>query len=148
MGLLGAGPRTPVTGAPYSATETLTTQQTLASGNQISRTQTASVARDSEGRVSTSETITPPAASGKPAYTVETIYDPVANYRYQLNSATMTAIHTPLPKPRSGTTPCTPPSRPNGPQINTTTLTSPPAKHHCGRDGYADYGDDSGWCDR
>src|ERR1700685_2959866 len=62
-GLLGAGPRTPVTGAPYSATETLTTQQTLSTGNTISRTLQATVARDNQGRISTSETITPSAAS-------------------------------------------------------------------------------------
>src|SRR4051794_34147366 len=37
VGLLGAGPgsRTPITGAPYSATETLQRQQNLANGNQI-----------------------------------------------------------------------------------------------------------------
>jgi hypothetical protein len=104
-GLLGAGTRTPVTGAPYSATETVTRQQTLGAGNQIVKTQTATVARDSQGRISTSETITPSAASGKPAYTIETIFDPVAGYRYELDSATMTAIQMPLPKPRGGTPP-------------------------------------------
>jgi hypothetical protein len=125
-GLRGAGPggRAIVTGAPYSATETLQSQQTLANGNQISRTQTSTVARDSQGRVSTSETFTPSAASGKPAYTIETIFDPVAGYRYELGSATMIAIQTPLPKPPTGTppTPHTPPTRPDGPQITTTSL--------------------------
>ena len=114
-GLLGAGPggRTPVTGEPYSATETVTTQQTLANGNQISRTQTATVARDSSGRISTSETFTPAAGSSKPANTIETIFDPVAGYRYELNSATMIAVQTPLPKPRTGTPP-TPPTSASG----------------------------------
>src|SRR5580693_1700182 len=88
-GLLGAGPRKAVTGAPYSATETLTTQQTLSTGNTISRTLQATVARDSQGRISTSETLTPPAASGKPPFTIQTIYDPVAGYHYELNSSTM-----------------------------------------------------------
>ena len=115
-GILGAGPgpRTPVTGAPYSASETITTQQTLANGNQISRTQTSIVARDAQGRISTSETITPPASSGKASYTIETIFDPVGGNRYVLNSSTMTAIQAPLPRPPSGTPPAhTPPSRPN-----------------------------------
>lgn len=104
-GLLGAGTRTPVPGAPYSATETVTRQQTLSNGNQLLKTQTATVARDAQGRISTSETITPSAASGKPAYTIQTIFDPVAGYRYELNSSTMTAIQMPLPKPRGGTPP-------------------------------------------
>ena len=121
-GLLGAGTRTPVTGEPYSATETLTRQQTLGNGNQISRTQSTSVARDSQGRISTSETITPSAASGKPAYTVETIFDPVAGYRYELNSATMVAIQTPLPKPHNNGTPPPERTRPANPQVTTSSL--------------------------
>src|ERR1700722_10972742 len=121
-GILGAGPgsRTPVTGAPYSATETVTRQQTLGNGNQIVKTQTATVARDSQGRISTSETITPSAASGKPAYTIQTIFDPVAGYRYELNSSTMTAIQMPLPKPRTSTPPQR--TRPTNPQETTTNL--------------------------
>ncbi len=143
-GILGAGPRsrTPVTGAPYSATETLTTQDTLSNGNQISRTQTSTVARDANGRIYTSETITPPAASGKQPFTVSTIYDPVAGYRYMLNSSTMTAIQTPLPRtPGSGTRPTppagtTPPTRPNAPAVTTTNLWEHPTINGVSRDGY------------
>jgi hypothetical protein len=120
-GLLGAATRTPVTGAPYSATETVTRQQTLGTGNQIVKTQTASVARDTYGRISTSETITPSAASGKPAYTIQTIFDPVAGYRYELDSSTMTAIQMPLPKPRTGTPPPER-TRPTNPQQTTSSL--------------------------
>ncbi len=120
-GLFGAGTRTLVTGAPYSATETVTRQQTLGNGNQIVKTQTASVARDSQGRISTSETITPSAASGKPAYTIQTIFDPVAGYRYELDSATMTAIQMPLPKPRTGTPPPEH-TRPANPRVTTASL--------------------------
>ncbi|HTA40946.1 MAG TPA: hypothetical protein VK789_00785 [Bryobacteraceae bacterium] len=121
-GILGAGTRTPITGAPYSATETLTTEQALV-GNQISRKQTATVARDSQGRISTSETVTPATSSGKSPYTIETIFDPVAGYRYELNSATMIAIQTPLPKPRNGNLPAgTPPARPPNPNVTTTSL--------------------------
>jgi hypothetical protein len=116
-GLMGAGPRTLVTGAPYSATETLTTQQTLANGNQITRTQTSTVARDSQGRISTSETLTPAASSGKAPFTIQTIFDPVAGFRYELNSSTMVAIRTPLPKARTTTDTTaqarTAPERPN-----------------------------------
>ena len=121
-GLLGAGTRTPVPGAPYSATETLTRQQTLGNGNQLLKTQTATVARDSQGRISTSETITPSAASGKPAYTVETIFDPIAGYRYELNSSTMIAVQMPLPRPHNGGTPPPPHTPPANPQIGTTNL--------------------------
>ncbi len=117
----GPGPRTVVTGAPYSATETLQTQQTLANGNQISRTEQATVARDSQGRLSTSQTFTPAASTGKAPYTVETIFDPVAGYRYVLNSATMTAVQTPLPRPGTGLPPA--PGTPrDGPQRTSTNL--------------------------
>ncbi len=119
-GLLGAGTRNPVPGAPYSATETVTRQQTLGNGNQIVHTQSAVVARDSQGRISTSETITPSAASGKPAYTIQTIFDPVAGYRYELNSSTMTAVQMPLPRPRTGTPPER--TRPANPQETTNNL--------------------------
>jgi hypothetical protein len=121
-GLMGAATRTPVLGAPYSATETVTRQQTLGNGNQIVHTQSASVARDSQGRISTSEAITPSAASGKPAYNIQTIFDPVAGYRYELNSSTMTAIQMPLPKPRTGGTPPPEHTRPTNPQETTTNI--------------------------
>jgi len=103
-GILGAGPgsRNVVTGAPYSATETVTSQQTLANGNQITRTHTSMVARDSSGRTSTTETVTPPAASGKAPFTIQTIFDPVGGHRYVLNSSTMIAMEESLPKPRGG----------------------------------------------
>jgi hypothetical protein len=96
-------------------------------GNQITQTQQSTVARDNLGRISTSETVTPPAASGKPAYTIQTIFDPVAGYTYELNSATMIAIQTPLPKMRGTRATSTSPARPqptgaNNPQIAITSL--------------------------
>ena len=122
-GLLGAGPRTPVTGFPYSATETLVRQQTLSTGNTTSQTQQSTVARDSQGRVSASETITPPTASGKAPYTIQTIFDPVAGFRYVLNSSTMIALQTTLPPPPTGTPPTrTPPTGANAPVRTTTSL--------------------------
>lgn len=129
-GILGAGPRsrTPVTGQPYSGTETVTTQSTLSNGNQISRTHTSNVARDSQGRIYTGETVTPPAASGKQPYTIGTIYDPVAGYRYMHNSSTMTATQSPLPKAGGRGTRPEPPAdrtraqRPGEPTVTTTSL--------------------------
>jgi hypothetical protein len=98
-GILGAGPgsRTPVTGAPYSATETLQRQQTLANGNQIATKEQSTVYRDSQGRIRTEETITPSASSGKAPYTVVTIFDPVAGTRHVLDSSTMIAHQSNLP---------------------------------------------------
>jgi hypothetical protein len=118
-GILGAGPgsRTPVTGAPYSATETLQRQQTLANGNQIATKEQSNVYRDSQGRIRTEETITPAASSGKAPYTMVTIFDPIGGYRYVLNSSNMTAYQSPLPPPRAASTDTTtrpaPPARPN-----------------------------------
>src|ERR1700686_2957748 len=98
-GVLGAGPGSKiVTGAPYSATETLQRQQTLSNGNQISRNEQSTVNRDGQGRIRTEVTVTPPATSGKAAFTGVTIFDPVAGYRYVLNSSTMIAYQSPLPK--------------------------------------------------
>lgn len=106
--------RTPVTGAPYSAVETFQTQQLLANGNQISQTEQSKVYRDSQGRTRTERTVTPPAASGKQPFTEITIVDPVAGYRYQLNSSAMTAVQTSLPPPRTSTSNGTRPAPPSG----------------------------------
>jgi hypothetical protein len=126
-GLRGAGPgsRTPVTGAPYSGTETVVRQQTLANGNQISTKGQSNVYRDSQGRIRTEETTAPSAASASAARTVVTIFDPVAGNHYVLDSSTMTARQSRLPKSMgtpaaARTTPRrTPPSRPN---VTTTDL--------------------------
>lgn len=115
-GMKGAGPgfRKLVTGVPYSATETVTQQQQLAGANAITHTQQSTVARDGQGRVSTAQTITP--KNGGTAFTVQTIFDPVAGFQYVLNSSTMTAIQNPLPRNlMNGTRPDrpAPPARPN-----------------------------------
>lgn len=118
-GWAGPGPQKVVTGQPYSATQTVTIQQTLGNGNQITRTQQSTVARDSQGRISTTETVTPPAASGKPSFTVESIFDPVGGYRYRLDSSTMVAMQVALPPQR---TPGAKPARPANPNVTTTSL--------------------------
>ncbi len=90
-----------VTGAPFTGTEVLTIQEKFADGNSVNTTNTALKARDSQGRTYTSETITPAATTGQAPYTRVTIMDPVAGLRYELNSATMIAIETRMPKMRS-----------------------------------------------
>jgi hypothetical protein len=89
--------------------------QTLTNGNTISTKQQTLVYRDSQGRMRTEETITPPAGSTKQPTTRITIVDPVAGYAYILDSATMTGRQMTLPKPPANapTTPPTPPARPN-----------------------------------
>jgi hypothetical protein len=125
----GLGPgfgRALVTGAPYSATETVSTVQTLANGNTITHKNVTQVYRDSQGRMRTETTITPPPESGKSAFTEIVISDPVSGNRYMLNSSTMTAIQMPMPKLRAGaasgsTTRPAPPERP-GVTVTTTDL--------------------------
>ncbi len=81
-----------VAGAPYSGTEVLTIQEKFADGNSVNTTTSRLHARDGQGRTYTKETITPASASGKSPYDRVTISDPVAGFRYELNSSTMTAI--------------------------------------------------------
>src|SRR5579871_5484489 len=81
-----------VTGAPYSAVEVLTIQQKFADGNSVNTTTSTPRARDSQGRTYVSETITPASSTGAAPYTRITIMDPVAGYRYELNSSTMIAV--------------------------------------------------------
>jgi hypothetical protein len=97
MGIMAAGPgsRTPVTGAPYSAVETVQMQQTLADGNQITHQQSSKVYRDSSGRVRIEHTVTPPGETA--AKTIVTIFDPVASVSYRLDPANQTAIKSNLP---------------------------------------------------
>lgn len=121
-GILGAGPgsRTLVTGAPYSAVETVQRLQTLANGNQISTKEQSNVYRDSQGRIRTEETTTPPASSGKSARTLVTIFDPVAGNRYMLDSSTMIAHQSSLPPFRGAAN--ARPAPPAPPDVTTTSL--------------------------
>lgn len=91
-----------VTGAPFSATEVLTIQEKFADGNSVNTTTSTPKARDSQGRTYVNETITPAVASGKAPYSRITIVDPVAGYRYELNSSTMTAVQSRLPNMHPG----------------------------------------------
>lgn len=88
-----------VTGAPYSADVSNQSVQTLTDGNTITRNTSGHVARDSQGRMYSQETITGgPFAQNGPV-TITSISDPVAGYAYQLNSSTKTAVRRVLRTP-------------------------------------------------
>jgi len=122
MGMFGFGPHALVTGAPYSAVEVVQTQETLTDGNRISNQHQMTVSRDGQGRMRTEETITPPASSGKPPYTVATILDYVGGYRYMLDSSTMTAYQSPLRIPPNSASAPPAQSDQNRPPVVTTSL--------------------------
>jgi hypothetical protein len=76
-----------VAGAPFTATFSTQTSQTLADGNRIQRTTTGTLARDSQGRTRRDMTFTgigPLATSGNPSR-VSMINDPVAGTHYILD---------------------------------------------------------------
>ncbi len=89
-----------VTGAPYSATATDQFFQTLSGGNTIQHTTTAQVARDSQGRTYTQQSMTggPWAAEGG-SKTVVFIFDPVAGYIYALHPDKKLAIRRAIKTP-------------------------------------------------
>jgi hypothetical protein len=92
-----------VKGAPYSAQATTEFTQTLPDGNHISRTTTALVARDSEGRTRREQSfaaVGPWAGSGDAMKSV-IIHDPVAqvSYVYEAGSQSKVARSMPDMKP-------------------------------------------------
>jgi hypothetical protein len=121
-GRMDPASRTPVTGAPYSAVQTVQSQHVFANGNKISRNEQMKVYRDSQGRTRTERTITPPAASGKQPFTEVMIVDPVAGYRYRLDSSTMTAFRSPLPHPPTTGSSTAPHEKPDNAQVTTVDL--------------------------
>lgn len=87
-----------VTGAPFTATISQQSSQTLSDGNRIERNTTGTLARDSQGRTRRDislPAIGPWAASGKePPHTIF-INDPVAGTRYMLDSTQKVAHEMP-----------------------------------------------------
>ncbi len=86
-----------VTGAPYSAQAVTQFTQTLADGNHIQKTSTASIVRDSAGRTRTERSvgaIGPLAGSGSASKAVF-INDPVAGMSYMLDANSHTARQMP-----------------------------------------------------
>jgi len=95
-----------VTGAPITATISVTHDQTLADGNTIHTDNSSTEYRDSQGRVRKEvpfKLATP--ATGATEGSMIVIMDPVAGKRYVLNPQKKTAHEMPLrpPKERAGT---------------------------------------------
>jgi hypothetical protein len=87
----------PVKGAPYSATTTSESTQTLADGNHISQTHTGAVARDSQGRTRQDAALPPIgnlSADSLPHLVF--IRDPVAGTSFTLNLTDKTAWKNPM----------------------------------------------------
>jgi hypothetical protein len=102
IGAAGFGERfgPPVQGAPYSATMTNETVQTLSDGNRIVQSTSGTIARDSEGR--TRQDMNLPAIgnlSASNAPHLVFIHDPVAQTSYSLNLTDKTAQKMPVPPP-------------------------------------------------
>jgi hypothetical protein len=99
----GLGDKT-VTGAPFSASFSTESTETLADGNQIKHTSTGTTARDSQGRTRRDMTLPafgPMAVAGQAAPHVTFVNDPVARTRYILESDAKTARQMPPSPDRS-----------------------------------------------
>jgi hypothetical protein len=93
----------PVQGAPYSATITNESVQTLADGNRIVQSSTGATARDSQGRTRQDAALPPIGnlfATDSPH--IVFIMDPVAQVSYTLNLTDKTAQKMPAPPAASG----------------------------------------------
>jgi hypothetical protein len=100
MGFEGLHGGKTITGAPFSATATTETTQTLGDGTVLHRTTTSTVYRDSLGRARREVTLAgfgPLAASGQ-THTMVTIADPVAGVHYALEADQKTAYKMPMRK--------------------------------------------------
>jgi hypothetical protein len=86
------------TGAPFSATRTVTRTQTLADGTVITHTETIKEARDSEGRIFT-QTLPQPATGGEGPHgrSMVRIFDPVSHtaITYSPESKQANVLHLP-----------------------------------------------------
>jgi hypothetical protein len=91
----GMGMRTPVTGAPYSATMTTTRVQKLEDGTTITHTSVVNVARDSQGRIYREAL---PETPGR-TIAVYSVFDPVARLiiHWTSNSKQASLMHLPDP---------------------------------------------------
>ena len=98
VGGFGAGFGATVQGAPYSATVTNESVQTLVDGNRIVQNSTGTIARDSQGRTR-QDTMLPPIGNLSAANAPHLIFihDPVAQTSYTLNLTDKTAQKMPVP---------------------------------------------------
>ena len=102
FGAIGA-PGAPVKGAPYTATITNESVQTLADGTHITQSSTGTTARDSQGR--TRQDAPLPALgnlSAADAPHLVFLQDPVAGASYTLNLTDKTAWKGPVPPAGAG----------------------------------------------
>ena len=107
--MMGMGMRQTVTGAPYSAIETVQEEQTLSGGNVIQHQNQSKVYRDSQGRVRIERTMQPPpGSSNTTARTEVTIFDPVGGSVSVLNAQKMTAMKSNLPQRNDANRPANP----------------------------------------
>ncbi|HZT31918.1 MAG TPA: hypothetical protein VFA33_18660 [Bryobacteraceae bacterium] len=88
-----------VKGVPYSAQAVTETTQTLADGNRIHRTVTASVYRDGEGRTRREQSLAAIGPFGPPGDAPQTVFvnDPVAGTHYVLEPGRKIARKMPAP---------------------------------------------------
>jgi hypothetical protein len=107
-GFFGGDPMSAVAGHPYSGLQETETVQTLADGTHVTQGgQKVMYYRDSMGRTRSERTSIPPPgflSEGKPPVFIE-IHDPVAGYRYTLDSLGHTAYRAPtgpVPGPNIG----------------------------------------------
>jgi hypothetical protein len=91
-----------VAGAPYSAQAVTQFTQTLADGNHIQRTTTASVARDSQGRTRTERSLPAIGALAGSGTAPKAVFinDPVAGMGYMLDATHKTARQMPANRHR------------------------------------------------
>jgi len=89
----------PVKGAPYSATTTNESIQTLADGNRVVQTSNGTIARDSQGRTRQDAPL-PPIGNLSPANVPHLVFlqDPAAGTSYTLNLTDETAWKNPIPQ--------------------------------------------------
>ena len=97
----GPGAVATVTGAPYSGVEIRTSQQTLAAGAVILRTEQSNLYRDSQGRVRRETTRKGPDGQTE---TRVTISDPVAGLVHELDARNKTAFTRPARFPSQAPT--------------------------------------------
>jgi len=112
-----------VQGSPYSAQAVTQFTQTLANGDHIQRSTTASMARDSQGRTRTERTIGnigALSAQGAGARAVM-IFDPVAGKSYMLDAASRTARSNSIPAARTRPAGAGPEARPERSQASAKT---------------------------
>ncbi|HVY66392.1 MAG TPA: hypothetical protein VHH11_16350 [Gammaproteobacteria bacterium] len=93
VGFEGAVPGAVVTGKPYAADAVTERTQVLADGNRITARNEARFVRDSKGRTRREQTLRGfgPASAASDAVKLITLFDPVADSSYLLNTSTRTA---------------------------------------------------------